>query len=785
MKKLTAFAALFMAAGGTLLAQPCEFMEFRSFIGTEVSPSRITPGTQARLIPTSDTALFPYNVTYAYTLKCNGIPCEVLSVGSREMLFTVPGNITGDTAYFTLCVDDGPWGDLSVSVLRRPPEDNDITQDSDDPNKDTQNGPPVESGKDPKPIIPGEWITNPSGGSGRPQNIPCDSVHRIDGAFSEISSTWREWNGIVPQIGKFSHLYIDYCHSTSTLYLLNDWFLASDEPDVSTCYNRFELFTGNGQERWEIRVYHDKSKGTRVLRNGTDVTGDTTYFIAGAYSFGPSPAVADSHTIYEFAIRAMPGEFYLPMLDDPVRPVGPTSVCDDNGNGLIRDPRLYGGQLGEFGSKTRASQRYIPISGVAGLATEPQPISGVLSADGGSTKTIVGSNVEVSHLCQTDNHTVDGEFGQQEWSTDPAIGRFSNLYAEYCGGTLYVMNDWVHGSEEPDENNCYNLFEVMTGNQSEHWGIYVYHNITKGIKVFRNGVDVSADTTFVKGGKYGWNSSPLEAKEHTLYEFGINAQPGAWMLFLADPGPSSFCDNGAPAPRTGSGVASNNSLPLYKDKYSELPLVPHGGDFPAIHKNTVITLSHNTDISTVDSVYSRYATVTSIVKNPGQGTVITLERISAAPIVVDTLGVVFVKATPQATTPSSIIQGQIEHRGADKAMYISGIEPTTLVLENTSATDSNDPVPAGIALHGQHPIPSSKTRSLPVIVSPATDGRYSLSVVDALGKNIHTTTLVLTGKQQKHLTVNLPHALPTGIYALVLKGIQGPSYNTRIVVVED
>jgi hypothetical protein len=118
---------------------------------------------------------------------------------------------------------------------------------------------------------------------------------------------------------------------------------------------------------------------------------------------------------------------------------------------------------------------------------------------------------------------------------------FSDLYAQYCNGTLHILNDWIYATQVPNSASCYNLFELYTGNGREHWGIWVWQDPERKPTVIRNGVDVSSDTTIVENGKAGWGSSARKEEPHAIYEFRIKTMEGGFALQYADPGPASFC----------------------------------------------------------------------------------------------------------------------------------------------------------------------------------------------------------------------------------------------------
>lgn len=483
---------------------------------------------------------------------------DLLISKTRDFIkFRVPSNASIGEHSIYIELDDNVYGNINVLVSEKQDVPGD-TVDGYDPDPNTQNGDPVDRGKNPIGIKRTTPVFNPSGGYSRNDGIPCDSLHSIDGMFTDsVYNEINEWEGIVPLHGQFANLYLDYCGSEKTLYLMNDWTLGNGEYDSLSCYNLFEFMTGNGAEKWHVKVWNAVSKGIEVYRNGIDVSNDTNYVINGMYGYNESPLEEEEHTMWEFGLKVQSGLYVMRMYKDEVGMIviepNTKIICDEGGvegYGLVQAPEIVTGYFNDNGSLVNNHDRYIPISGVAGLVTEPSEFAGVLYADSSMIQVDGGERI-INHC--NDNHTIDGSFTKDdnEWKeSEPAIGTYSNLYAEYCNGTLYILNDWTLGTEEPDEGNCYNLFELFTGDGSEHWGIFVYHDTNKGIKVFRNGIDVSDSSDIVLGGAYGFGKSPLMEEEHTIYEFGINAKEGGWHLFLCDPSPASFCDlDNSEAPR--------------------------------------------------------------------------------------------------------------------------------------------------------------------------------------------------------------------------------------------
>jgi hypothetical protein len=476
---------------------------------------------------------------------------NVIQKNSDLISLKIPDNATIGFHTIKVIMDDNVEGILPFKVEKKPETGNDQINGY-DPDPNTQKGKPIWAGKNPKGIKRGQTVYNPSGGY-RNNSIPCNQLHKIDGYFTDsLAGGNLEWSNIIPLQGAFANLYLDYCDKDGIMYLLNDWKLGTGTYDTTTCYNLFEFTTGNGSEKWWVKVWNSVSKGIEVYRNGINVSEDTNYVVGGRYGYGESLLEDSLHTMWEFGLRTQGGIFVMWLYADEVgsRKIGGTDVkviCDDDGYGLVQAPRMVTGNFGN-GTKTYLDDRYIPIQGVAGLVTEPGMFSGTLWNDSASVRKS-GEDTFVNSC--SGNHIIDGLFSLDEWdNSQPAQGTYSNLYADYCDSVLYILNDWILGTEEPDEKNCYNLFELYTGDASEHWGIYVYHDTAKGIRVFRNGEEVSNDSNIVLGGRFNFDKSPNLDTAHTIYEFGIKVKSGNWHLFLCDPGPASFCDDDPrPAPR--------------------------------------------------------------------------------------------------------------------------------------------------------------------------------------------------------------------------------------------
>ena len=580
-------------------------------IAITVSPSTVYAGDEVTLIPLNGSTFYVGNGA-RHTITVGNFKADYKNISSNQIRFEIPFIGLHGTQVVRYSLDDGPSGQTTITIIPGKRDVQELPSGFEaDPSK--QYGKPVEAGKNPKGLPRGPVVYNPPGGHSNKPYSNCNPMHVIDGKFSgQVAGGKYEWSDITPMKTRFSNIYVDYCAESGIMYFLNDWDWTSVEPDKSTCYAYFEMSSGNGEEKWEIRIYNDKKRGMSVIRNGIDVSQNKAIVIGGAYSFSSSPLFDHKHTMYEYALKVKPGNFIIPVLSSPIQSLGPLVKCNDTGYALVKDPSYYHGMMNDSGIVLRKDDRYVPLSGAAGLATEPMVIAGTLS-NNGSSFGATGA-VGASPSCQS-KHEIDGKFtrfpdSSKEWSqVRAASGRYSDLYADYCNGTLYILNDWVLGSEEPDKENCYNLFELTTGGGKQHWGIYVYHNIRKGIRVFLNGQDVSEDTNIVKGGKFGMDGSTRDPKPHTIYEFAIKADEGPWKMFFCDPGPSSFCDNGMPTsrviPSTNTGFATIGRTLLSMQNYRGYGLNEISNPIKATMLDTAVFVLRTND-NTADWGGSRY-----------------------------------------------------------------------------------------------------------------------------------------------------------------------------------
>ncbi len=502
-------------------------------------PSTIEAG-QTLYITAASTSTWPTATAARFRVTLDDEAVHVLAYADEGLTVQIPPTATSGMHTLNVCVVDGPWATTTFQIDAYS-DTLDAEIDRTDPDPRTQNGSRQDLSTASRRPHDFTSRTHPNGGHGG--TLPCSSRHIIDGTCTQIPNHQREWSGIAPMIGRFSHMYLDYCPETQTMYLMNDWLIGKGEYQ-SNCYNLFGFTTGNGTEVWEIKVTHDTAHPVIVELNGKDVTSDTTIVHGGAFSIGPSPSDTTPHTMYEFGVRVTEGLFVIPKGSDPVEYVPSTTTtleCDKDGvegYGLVTEPLVRLATFTSEGVTTRQSERYIPTSGVVGLETEPYPISGQLQAD-----TIIyrsGNNPTVSNTCNAIIN-IDGQLGNDEWEgVTPASGRYSDLYAKYCSGTLHILNDWIHATSMPHAGTCYNLFELYTGNGAEHWGIWVWQDQRRPT-VYRYGVDVSDDTTIVHAGSAGWGTSPRMPEPHAIYEFSITTMEGGFVMMYADPGPSSYC----------------------------------------------------------------------------------------------------------------------------------------------------------------------------------------------------------------------------------------------------
>jgi len=154
-----------------------------------------------------------------------------------------------------------------------------------------------------------------------------------------------------------------------------------------------------------------------------------------------------------------------------------------------------------------------------------------------------------------------------------AQGMYSKFYADYDGSRLWILNDWSYNGDaiEPD---CYNQFEVYTGDYSQSWDIRAYGD--QHIEVRLNGQLLAADDPSVTGG-YSHAASPNDANPHTVYEISVKTKPGAWSLQLSDPGPTFACNRLETDPTSYDGASAMDTTSVDPTKAPTTPAKPSLG----------------------------------------------------------------------------------------------------------------------------------------------------------------------------------------------------------------
>jgi hypothetical protein len=158
----------------------------------------------------------------------------------------------------------------------------------------------------------------------------------------------------------------------------------------------------------------------------------------------------------------------------------------------------------------------------------------------------------------------------------PAQGVYSKFYADHDGARLWILNDWFYNGDaiEPD---CYNQFELYTGNGSELWSVRAYGD--QRVEVRKNGQLLAADDDVVTGG-YARTATPNDAKPHTVYEIGVETAPGSWSVQLSGPGPTFACTELETDPTTYAGASSPDTTSVDPTRQPAPPATPslEGGD---------------------------------------------------------------------------------------------------------------------------------------------------------------------------------------------------------------
>ena len=309
--------------------------------------------------------------------------------------------------------------------------------------------------------------------------VPAPTTkHVCDGAFTDSSAGGDlvEWKGITPAIGRFTNAYFSY--DGEKLHILNDWIYNTDKDVKANCYNLFNAFTGDGKERWIIKVYGDKH--VEVNLNGAPLKDSDGS--CGAVNMNISPKFQQkSHTIFELSFKASPGRFGV-----QIHNAGPRFGCDV----LETEPTTFIGHNNPEGglqvssSDTSSFANFNSVWCNAGNGFKPPckkmptPFNAVTS----NQRYLAMHGITVYNPKPKTNHVTDGKFtgfskgdavagyypfgastesdhNEREWSnTQPAIGRYTNAYFEYDGSHLHILNDWKYNDNSPVRSNCYNLF---------------------------------------------------------------------------------------------------------------------------------------------------------------------------------------------------------------------------------------------------------------------------------------------------------------------------------------
>lgn len=196
------------------------------------------------------------------------------------------------------------------------------------------------------------------GGDGLGRTIDCAPA--IDGEFTHLGDEecgalgFEEWP-VEPVRGRFGDLYVEV-RPGGELVVLNDWHLRDDAPADPEMYNLFCLQTNIGL--FEVRVFGDDR--VEAWRDGERWTE-----IEAAAGFAPSPLTPEPHSIFEFALAALPETMVVYEKDPSAGPIGVAAP----------DPSV---RLAESGTCFEGSAPEIPHN----LVTEPTRFRFELSESG-------------------------------------------------------------------------------------------------------------------------------------------------------------------------------------------------------------------------------------------------------------------------------------------------------------------------------------------------------------------------------------------------------------------
>ena len=88
--------------------------------------------------------------------------------------------------------------------------------------------------------------------------------------------------------------------------------------------------------------------------------------------------------------------------------------------------------------------------------------AGVGRLNDGNAITLLGVNI--SNEQSAFGHNVDGQVTGDEWSDiEPVRGRFSNLYLDFDGTSIHMLNDWIFSDNRTVAPQCYSVLDVWSG----------------------------------------------------------------------------------------------------------------------------------------------------------------------------------------------------------------------------------------------------------------------------------------------------------------------------------
>ena len=305
----------------------------------------------------------------------------------------------------------------------------------------------------PLPSVDSDANTNPTFASNygvSVQNSKPTTKHVCDGKFTgwKVGGGLDEWAGVQHAVGRFTNAYFNY--DGTHLHILNDWRYNDETPVNPTCYNLFNAWTGNGREKWVLKVYG--SGKVYVELNGNEVN-QTAADACGAIGFHTSPLETEKpHSIFELSFAASPGRFFV-QLHDP----GPRFGCDV----LESEPATFTGHLNPAGGSTISTVDSVWWSagttwchaGRASKGCRKIPPVMLGSNQNPSWQSGLGRVIRNEWNSGNPSHVTDGKFTgwsaasggtiSNEWrGTVPAIGRFTHAYFNFDGTRLHILNDW-------------------------------------------------------------------------------------------------------------------------------------------------------------------------------------------------------------------------------------------------------------------------------------------------------------------------------------------------------